>query len=185
MPRHPSSSGTHRSIGLSGGGELVSDSRWLEHGDAGSTREPNLDPVHDALERLEWHDAKREETPHSRLAAFTRRAALTGGAGGGVAAGGAAGLVATALAACGGSDSSSSAQSGGGGGTPASGIFKTSKKMKFVFVNHVTTNPFFVPTRYGAADACKLLGCPFQGAGFGNRNVNQMVNAFNTSVTGG
>ena len=154
----------------------MSDSRGLEHGDAGSTGGPNLDPVHDALERLEWHDAKREETPHSRLAAFTRRTALTGGA---------AGLVATALAACGGNDNSSSAQSGGGGGTPASGIFKTSKKMKFVFVNHVTTNPFFVPTRYGAEDACKLLGCTYQWTGSENSNVNEMVNAFNTAVTGG
>ena len=39
-----------------------------------------LDPVHEALERLEWQDSKREETPQSRLAAFTRRSALTGGA---------------------------------------------------------------------------------------------------------
>ena len=45
-----------------------------------------LDPVHEALERLEWQDSKREETPQTRLAAFTRRSALTGGA---------AGLVAT------------------------------------------------------------------------------------------
>src|SRR3954469_10855064 len=60
----------------------VSDSRGLEHDDAGSTGGPNREPVHDALERLEWHDAKREETPHSRLAAFTRRTALTGGAAG-------------------------------------------------------------------------------------------------------
>jgi simple sugar transport system substrate-binding protein len=27
-----------------------------------------------------------------------------------------------------------------------------------VFVNHVTTNPFFVPTKYGAEDTCALLG---------------------------
>jgi simple sugar transport system substrate-binding protein len=169
------SSGTYRSQDRAEEGEPVSDLPWLEDGDAGPTRPPNLDPVHDALERLEWHDAKQDETPPSRLAAFTRRTALTGGA---------AGLVATALAACGSSDSNSSkAQSGGG--TPASGIFKSSKKMKFVFVNHVTTNPFFVPTRYGAEDACKLLGCTYQWTGSENSNVGEMVNAFNTAVTGG
>ena len=41
-----------------------------------------LDPVNDALERLEWQDAREEETPQSRFAAMTRRAALTGGAAG-------------------------------------------------------------------------------------------------------
>jgi simple sugar transport system substrate-binding protein len=47
----------------------------------------------------------------------------------------------------------------------------------------VTTNPFFVPTRYGAEDACKLLGCSYQWTGSENSNVNEMVNAFNTAVT--
>ena len=27
-----------------------------------------LDPVHEAIERLEWQDSKREETPHLALA---------------------------------------------------------------------------------------------------------------------
>src|SRR5206468_10234420 len=73
----------------------------------------------------------------------------------------------------------------GTNGTPASGIFKSPGKFKFVFVNHVTTNPFFVPTRYGAEDACKLLGCNYQWTGSENSNVNEMVNAFNTAITGG
>jgi simple sugar transport system substrate-binding protein len=133
-----------------------------------------LDPVNDALERLEWQDAREEETPQSRFAAMTRRAALTGSA---------AALVSTAIAACGGDGkepASSSAQ-----GTPASGIFKSSGKPKFVFVNHVTTNPFFVPTRYGAEDACKLLGCEYQWTGSRESNINEMTNAFNTAITGG
>jgi simple sugar transport system substrate-binding protein len=134
-----------------------------------------LDPVHEALERLEWHDSKEEETPRSRMAALTRRTALTGGA---------AGIAATLLAACGGNSSSSSnAQSGGG--TPASGIFKAKKKYKFVFVNHVTTNPFFVPTKYGAEDACKLLGCSYQWTGSESSNVKEMVNAMNSAITAG
>src|SRR3954469_4285 len=136
------------------------------------------DAVDDVLERLEWAD-DREGVPHSKLRAITRRTALTGGA---------AGLASAVIAACGGSGSkpsSSSAQGGGSGGSPASGIFKTSKKYKFVFVNHVTTNPFFVPTKYGAQDACNLLGCSYQWTGSENSNVNEMVNAMNTAITGG
>jgi simple sugar transport system substrate-binding protein len=132
-----------------------------------------LDPAHEALERLEWLDEKQEQTPHSRMAAFTRRAALTGGA---------AGLVSTLIAACGGDGNeprSSSAQSG----TPATGVFGEQKKMKFTFVNHVTTNPFFVPTRYGAEDACKLLGCEYQWTGSESSNVNEMVNAVNSAIS--
>ena len=49
----------------------------------------------------------------------------------------------------------------------------------------MTTNPFFVPTKYGAEDACKLLGCSYQWTGSENSNVNEMVNAFNTAITGG
>ena len=134
-----------------------------------------LDPVNDALERLEWQDAREDETPQSRLKGITRRAALTGGA---------AAMVSTAIAACGG-DGNKPASSKAQSGTPASGIFKGSGNQKFVLVNHVTTNPFFVPTRYGAEDACKLLGCSYQFTGSKNSNVNEMVNAFNTAVTSG
>ena len=43
-------------------------------------------------------------------------------------------------------------------GLAADSFIKSHPKWKFVFVNHVTTNPFFVPTIYGAQDACSLLG---------------------------
>jgi simple sugar transport system substrate-binding protein len=147
-----------------------------------SGREPEVsdhgsDFVDEAIERLEWADGKEPDTPHGRARAVTRRTALTGGA---------AGIATAIIAACGGSSepSSSTAQSTSSG-TPASGIFKSSGSLKFVFVNHVTTNPFFVPTKYGAEDACKLLGCTYQWTGSQNSNVNEMVNAFNTAVTGG
>ena len=55
--------------------------------------------------------------------------------------------------------------------------------MRFVFVNHVTTNPFFVPTRYGAEDACELLGCSYQWTGSESANVNEMVNALNSAIS--
>ena len=90
----------------------------------------------------------------------------------------------TAIAACGG-DGNKPASSKAQSGTSASGIFKSEGSPKFVLVNHVTTNPFFVPTRYGAEDACKLLGCSYQFTGSKNSNVNEMVNAFNTAVTSG
>jgi simple sugar transport system substrate-binding protein len=135
-----------------------------------------LDPVNDALERLEWQEAREEETPHSTFRSMSRRAALTGSA---------AALVSTAIAACGGNGNKPASSSAASSGTSASGIFKSSGKPKFVLVNHVTTNPFFVPTRYGAEDACKLLGCSYQFTGSKNSNVNEMVNAFNTAVTSG
>jgi simple sugar transport system substrate-binding protein len=147
-----------------------------------SGREPEVpdhesDFVNEALERLEWADSKQEKTPQTRARAVTRRTALTGGA---------AGIATAVIAACGGSSSPSTTKAQStSSGTPASGIFKASGKLKFVFVNHVTTNPFFVPTKYGADDACKLLGCSYQWTGSETSNVNEMVNSFNTGVTGG
>jgi simple sugar transport system substrate-binding protein len=68
-------------------------------------------------------------------------------------------------------------------GASAASTFGTSKAYKFVFVNHVTTNPFFVPTQYGIADACALLGIPnAQWTGSASSNVGQMVSAFNTAI---
>ena len=109
------------------------------------------------------------EKPGFDRRAFLQRTALTGAAVGGVS---------TLLAACG-----SSASSSGSGGSAS--VFGSHPNYKFVFVNHVTTNPFFVPTQYGAADASKLLGCSYQWTGSESSNVNQMVNAINTAVTSG
>jgi simple sugar transport system substrate-binding protein len=53
---------------------------------------------------------------------------------------------------------------------------------KLVFVNHVTTNPFFVPTQYGIQDACALLDCDHQWTGSTNADVAEMVNAMNAAV---
>ena len=38
------------------------------------------------------------------------------------------------------------------------GFLRPHPRWRFVFVNHATTNPFFVPTRYGIEDACALFG---------------------------
>src|SRR5258708_39255119 len=67
----------------------------------------------------------------------------------------------------------------------AVGKFPKHPQWKFVFVNHVTTNPFFVPTRYGAEDACALLGCSYQWTGSEKSIATDMVNALNTAVSAG
>jgi simple sugar transport system substrate-binding protein len=137
------------------------------------------DFVGDAIERLEWFDSKEEETPHTKRRAITRRTALSGGA---------AGIATAILAACGGGNNKTTAQTATAqqsSGTSAAGIFGTTAKYKFTFVNHVTTNPFFVPTKYGAEDACKLLGCSYQWTGSESSNVREMVNAMNSAITAG
>ena len=126
------------------------------------------DLVNDAVERLEWDERKDDATPIKDWRQFTRRTALTGAG---------AGLATLLLEACGGGGGTSSSSAA------ASSVFGSQPGYKFTFVNHVTTNPFFVPTKYGAADACKLLGCSYQWTGSETSNVNEMVNAVNSAVT--
>jgi simple sugar transport system substrate-binding protein len=65
------------------------------------------------------------------------------------------------------------------------GLFPPHPEWKFVFVNHVTTNPFFVPTKYGAEDACALVGCTYQWTGSEKSIATDMVSALNTAVSAG
>ena len=65
----------------------------------------------------------------------------------------------------------------------ADSFIKSHPKWKFVFVNHVTTNPFFVPTIYGAQDACSLLGSATSGPGRTRPTSAEMVNAFNSAIS--
>jgi simple sugar transport system substrate-binding protein len=70
------------------------------------------------------------------------------------------------------------AQNGG-----SSGPFPGNPGWRFAFVNHVTTNSFFVPTRSGLADAAALLGVPEpQWTGSENGNVAQMASAMETAI---
>ncbi|MFI4990725.1 MAG: sugar ABC transporter substrate-binding protein [Solirubrobacterales bacterium] len=124
------------------------------------------DQAPDAVEHLAETDAPVIDRPGFDRRAFLRRTAITGVG---------VGSVSTLLAACG-----SSASSGGSGGSNS--VFGSHPSYKFVFVNHVTTNPFFTPTQYGIADACKLLGCSYQWTGSENSDVSQMVNAFNSAI---
>jgi simple sugar transport system substrate-binding protein len=65
------------------------------------------------------------------------------------------------------------------------GPFPPHKKWRLVFVNHVTTNPFFVATQYGIQDACALFGCDYQWTGSENAIVGEMVNAMNVAIASG
>jgi simple sugar transport system substrate-binding protein len=128
------------------------------------------DQAHEALGSLDHLDAPDTAKRGFDRRAFLQRTALTGVA---------AGSVGTLLSACG---SSSSSASGSGS---SSSIFGSHPEYKFVVVNHVTTNSFFVPTQYGIQDACKLLGCSYEWTGSESENIDQMVNAINTAVSSG
>ncbi|NKQ58696.1 substrate-binding domain-containing protein [Amycolatopsis sp. K13G38] len=94
-----------------------------------------------------------------------------------VGAGGGAAAATALLSACNGVQGGS--QSGGVGNFPST------PGWRFVFINHVTTNSFFVPTKTGLADAAKLLGLPApQWTGSTEGNVSEMANAFSTAING-
>jgi simple sugar transport system substrate-binding protein len=107
--------------------------------------------------------------------ALLRRSAI---AGGGVA-------LASALAACGKSsdDDNASSNDGAAASKGGAGNFPPTPKYKFVFVNHVTTNPFFTPTQYGIEDASALVNTTFQWTGSKTADVSEMVNAMNAAIS--
>jgi simple sugar transport system substrate-binding protein len=122
----------------------------------------NIDPkVDEAIETLNMKDGP------------TRRR-LLGSAGIVSASAAAAGL----LAACGGSSTSSKAAAG------TAGNFPKTPAWQFWYVNHVTTNPFFVPTQYGFQDAAALLGLPTPKWGGSQTSLaSEMVSYFNTAIS--
>jgi len=105
------------------------------------------------------------------LPRLTRRRLLTGT---GLAS---ASLAASALLTACSANSDAAAGAGGVGNFPAT------PRWRFAFVCHVTTNPFFAPTQYGAEDACALLGCDYQWTGSKDSIVAEMVNTTATAVT--
>ena len=73
-------------------------------------------------------------------------------------------------------------QGGGSGGS--GGNFPDTPEWNFVFICHVTTNSFFVPTQYGIEDAQALLGTTSQWTGSENSVVSEMIDAMNTAISG-
>jgi len=90
----------------------------------------------------------------------------------------AAGLIAACT-----NDNGEAAGNGNGGG--GSGNFPETPEWNFVFVNHVTTNPFFVPTVYGIEDAGAILGTTHQWTGSEGSDIGEMVNAMEAGIGGG
>ncbi|MBO0774806.1 MAG: substrate-binding domain-containing protein [Actinobacteria bacterium] len=123
----------------------------------------DIDPkVDEAIETLNMKDSP------------TRRKLLTG-----------TGLVsATAaasalLAACGSNNASGNTASN------AAGDFPKTPAWQFWFVNHVYSNPFFVPTQYGFQDAAALLNLPKPrwGGSASTSSVPQMVSYLNNAIS--
>src|ERR687893_916626 len=75
-------------------------------------------------------------------------------------------------------------QASQGGGGSGGGNFPDTPEWNFVFVNHVTTNSFFVPTQYGIEDAQALLGTTSQWTGSEKSVVSEMIDAMNTAISG-
>jgi simple sugar transport system substrate-binding protein len=76
-----------------------------------------------------------------------------------------------------------------GGALPASldrdaaaGFLQPHPRWRFVFVNHATTNPFFVPTRYGIEDACAVFGVGCRWTGSKRSNVGEMLAAMRGAI---
>jgi len=85
------------------------------------------------------------------------------------------------LAACSSSSSASSTAAAAANGTNP---FPKVPSWQFWFVNHVTTNSFFVPTQYGFQDAATLLGLPTpKWTGSANSITSQMTSQINAAVS--
>jgi len=86
------------------------------------------------------------------------------------------------LAACGSSSTTPSSTSTAST-VKTIGNFPKTPAWQFWFVNHVTTNPFFVPTIFGKNDAAALLGLPQpRWGGSLDSNPTDMVHYLNTAI---
>jgi simple sugar transport system substrate-binding protein len=89
------------------------------------------------------------------------------------------------LAACSSSSSASPSSSASASAASTVGNFPKTPPWQFWFVNHVYTNPFFVPTQYGFQDAAALLGLPTPkwGGSASTSSVSQMVSYLDTAIS--
>jgi simple sugar transport system substrate-binding protein len=88
------------------------------------------------------------------------------------------------LAACSSSSSASSSGSTSSATGSAAGNFPKTPPWQFWFVNHVTTNLFFVPTQFGFADAAALLGLPKPKWGGSQNSIpSEMVTYMQTAIS--
>ncbi len=95
-----------------------------------------------------------------------------------------AGLVSASAAAAGLLAACSSSTPSGAAAKNVAGNFPKTPAWEFWYVNHVTTNPFFVPTQYGFQDAAALLGLPTPKWGGSQTSLaSEMVSYFNTAIS--
>jgi simple sugar transport system substrate-binding protein len=88
------------------------------------------------------------------------------------------------LAACGSSSSASSESVTQSAAAAVAGNFPKTPAWQFWFVNHVTTNLFFVPTQFGFADAAALLGIPRPRWGGSQNSIpSEMVSYIETAIS--
>jgi simple sugar transport system substrate-binding protein len=88
------------------------------------------------------------------------------------------------LAACSSSSSANSSGSTSSNTAAAAGNFPKTPPWQFWFVNHVTTNLFFVPTQFGFADAAALLGLPKPKWGGSQNSIpSEMVTYMQTAIS--
>jgi simple sugar transport system substrate-binding protein len=130
-----------------------------------------IDPVVDeAIERLDMKDGPSRRRLLEGAGLFSATAAAS-----------------ALIAACTSSSSSSATPTAGasssGTAKGVAGNFPSTPPWQFWFVNHVTTNLFFVPTQNGMKDAAALLGLPApKFGGSTTSNVTQMVSYLNSAV---
>ncbi len=87
------------------------------------------------------------------------------------------------IAACTSSSSSSAAPTAAPSVVSTMGNFPKTPPWQFWFVNHVTTNLFFVPTQFGFKDAATLLGLPTpKWGGSTTSTASQMVSYIDSAI---
>src|SRR4051794_28900989 len=74
---------------------------------------------------------------------------------------------------------------GPGDAAAASVPFPKSPRYRFVFVSGDTTDPFYVATQYGAADASDLFGTTYEWRGSAHGRVREMVDAIDRELARG
>ncbi|HEX9539562.1 MAG TPA: substrate-binding domain-containing protein, partial [Streptosporangiaceae bacterium] len=128
-----------------------------------------IDPVVDeAIERLNMQDGPSRRRLLEGAGLFSATAAAS-----------------ALIAACTSSSSSSATPTSAASSSAAVvGNFPKTPAWQFWFVNHVTTNLFFVPTQYGMKDAAALLGLPApKWGGSANSLVTEMVSYLDSAIS--
>ena len=130
-----------------------------------------VDPVVDeAIETLNMKDGPSRRRLLEGAGLFSATAAASA-------------LIAACTSSSSSSATSSASSSASSTAAAVAGNFPATPAWQFWFVNHVTTNLFFVPTQNGLADAAKLLGIPTpKWGGSTTSSATQMVSYLDSAI---